>query len=268
MKIRLTLQEKLRDLRDEQGLTLSEVSEQTKIPLSTLGRLEVDEELRVGYQDVAALAKFYNVSTDYLFGLTDNRLHRNVAMDEIALSDGAIEVLKSKKANNRLISELLAHSDFLQLISALEVYIDGKISAQAENMNAVFKLAEETLKENTSVSDNDDIMAFLREAVIDEDEYLRYRISERFNAIMKSLFDTHKADTLSDEQSGIIMQMKSDVKDYLKNRESESHAKAQMLLWAKRLGFNISKLTLEEQQIFMRVLQDSEMHKKNVRRKK
>lgn len=37
-----------------------------------LQRLEADEDIRVGYQDIEVLARFYGVSTDFLFGLTDN----------------------------------------------------------------------------------------------------------------------------------------------------------------------------------------------------
>ena len=59
MKCELTLQEKLRDLRDEHKLKLSELSEATGIPVSTLQRIESDKDIRVGYQDVKTLAKFY-----------------------------------------------------------------------------------------------------------------------------------------------------------------------------------------------------------------
>jgi predicted transcriptional regulator len=58
MKHELTLQEKLRDLRDERKLKLTELSEQTGIPASTLQRMESDEDIRIGYQDVRDLAKF------------------------------------------------------------------------------------------------------------------------------------------------------------------------------------------------------------------
>lgn len=63
MKVTLTLQEKLRDLRDERKLKLQEVSDATDIPVATLQRIESNETVRVGYQDVAVLAKFYEVST-------------------------------------------------------------------------------------------------------------------------------------------------------------------------------------------------------------
>lgn len=85
---------------------------------------------------------------------------------------------------------------------------------------------------------------------------------------MKSLFDSHKKDALSDGQFCIVEEMKSDIQDYLKNRETETKGKAQMILWAKKLGLNISKLSDEEQRVFIRVLKDSEVVKKNARHKK
>ena len=44
MKKGRTLKEKLRDLREEKGLTLSDVSDATAIPKSTLQRLEHDKD--------------------------------------------------------------------------------------------------------------------------------------------------------------------------------------------------------------------------------
>ena len=145
MKVELTLQEKLRDLRDEKKITLSELSKETGIPLSTLQRFEGKSDVRVGYQDVAALALYYNVSTDYLFGLTDNLQHRNIEMDKLKLSDNAIEVLKDGKLNNRLISEFLSHKDFPKLLRSMEIYIDRKILPQQIGLN-ITKLSESQIK--------------------------------------------------------------------------------------------------------------------------
>ena len=93
MKVKLTLQEKLRDLRDERKLKLQDVADATGIPLATLGRIESNDGNQAGYQNIATLAKFYNVSTDYLFGITDNLQYRNIEIDVLSLSDSAIEVL-------------------------------------------------------------------------------------------------------------------------------------------------------------------------------
>jgi len=195
------LQDKLWALRTERKLTLQNLADEVGLSVSTLQRLESKEDVNVGYQDVIALAEFYDVSPDYLFGVTNNRKYRNVAIDELSLSDDAIEVLKSKTLNNQLVSELLSHGDFQKLLSAMEVYIDKKLLPHMNQMNAVYKLAETTIKENYDVEDGDEIIEFLQNSVIDEDEFLRYRISERFNEIMKSLFEAHKKDGFPPEQN-------------------------------------------------------------------
>jgi len=222
MKLNLTLQEKLRDLRDERKLKLQDVADGTGIPLATLGRIESNEDNQASYQNVAALAKFYGVSTDYLFGVTDNRQHRFVEMDALALSDTAIDVLKSKKLNNRLISELLSHAEFQQLLNAIEVYIDKKMLPQMQTLNAVYRLAETTIKENyTPDSDKqDEVLAFLQNAAVNEDEYLRFRISERFNSLLKSLFEAHKTDKLSPEHNETIEDMKAMMQGYVEDKKT------------------------------------------------
>lgn len=267
MKTRLTLGEKLKDLRTGRKLILADIEDATGISPSTLQRLESDADVRVGYQDIVTLAKFYNVSADYLFGLTDNKQYRNIEVDKLRLSDEAIAVLKDGKLNNRLVSELLSHSDFQQLLSAIEVYVDKKLLPHMNTMNAVYKLAENTIKENHATDGNDEVMAFLQNSVIDEDEFLRYRISERFNDIMKSLFEAHRKDALPPEQSEVINDMKELVNAYLTDTTSETENKRKAILFCKHIGLNATKLTQEEWRILMSVLERSEKYKRMNKRK-
>ncbi len=178
--------------------------------------------MRIGYQDIVALASLYKVSTDYLFGLTDNRQYRNIDVDRLRLSDNAIIVLESGKINNRLLSELIAHTDFSQLSSAIEMYIDRKLLPQLETMNAVYKLTEQTILKNCATQKNDEILEYLQQSVVNEDEYLRFRLSERFNELLKSLFETHKKDPLPSEQAEIINDMKECAQIYLERNDSPS----------------------------------------------
>ena len=71
MQTELTLQEKLKDLRMERKLTLEQLAEQTKLSRSALGNYESDEERDISPFALKTLAKFYDVSTDYLLGLTE-----------------------------------------------------------------------------------------------------------------------------------------------------------------------------------------------------
>ncbi|MCL2227748.1 MAG: helix-turn-helix domain-containing protein [Oscillospiraceae bacterium] len=267
MKCKLTLQEKLRDLRDECKLKLADLAEVTGIPISTLQRIESDEDIRVGYQDVVTLANYYKVSTDYLFGLTDNRLHRNVAIDELGLTDAAVEVLKDKKLNNRLVSELLSSLDAPQLFSAMEVYIDRKMLPQMNALNAVYKFAEEKLREHVDAGDDEQNLKILQEAIVDEDEYLRFRITERFGVLVKAMFEAHKKDALSGEQMDIVKEIGDGYRFYMENKEKAGAQRAKLALLAKQIGLNITKLTDDEIAVLMKALQDSDLYKRSKRRK-
>ena len=267
MKCELTLQEKLRDLRDEHKLKLTELADKTGIPVSTLQRMESDEDIRIGYQDVRDLAKFYDVSTDYLFGLTDNRQYRNVAIDELKLSDSAIEALKERKFNNRLVSELLSLPEAPKLFSAMEVYIDRKILPQMNTMNTIYKFVDTTIRETFNVADEDEYMKILQEAVVDEDDYLRYRITERFSILMKSLFGAHKKDSLPEDQVGILDEIKAGYQAYVGNKETVGVQRAKLAVLAKQIGLNIARLTDEEVTVLIKALQDSDLYKKSRRRK-
>ena len=268
MKVRLTLQEKLRDLRDEKKMTLSDLAGATGIPLSTLQRTEGQDDVRVGYQDIAALATFYGVSTDYLFGLTDNRQHRHIKVDALRLSDTAIETLTGGNLNNRLVSELLAHPEFSRLMSAVEIYIDRKVLPQMNTMNAMYKILENTIKEKFEVADNDEGITLLQETLVDEDDYLRYRISERFNTLMINLFDAHKKDALPDEQASVLHEMKEALQDYPAHEEKEQRDRWRLVFWAKKLGLNIMGLTDEELRIFIKTMEKSDAYKQSRRQGK
>ena len=258
MKTELTLQEKLRDLRDERKMTLSDLEKATAIPISTLQRLEGQDDIRASYQDVALLAKFYGVSTDYLFGLTDNRQHRHIEIDALRLSDPAVEALKSGNLNNRLVSEVLSHPDFPPLLRTMEIYIDRKVLPQMNTMNAMYKVVEEKLKDTFEIKENDDVMALLQEAIVDEDDYLCYRISVAFNALMKKLFDAHKKDALPEEQASIVHELKTALDEYPLYKEKEEKAKYKYVLLTKQLGLNVKHLTDEENRALMKALEKSD----------
>ena len=258
VKIELTLQEKLRDLRDEKKMILSELEEATGIPASTLQRIEGQDDIRASYQDIAVLAKFYGVSTDYLFGLTDNRQHRHIEIDALRLSDPAVEVLKSGKLNNRLISEMLSHPDFLPLLRSMEIYIDRKVLPQMSTMNAMYKLVGEQIKDKFEVKENDDVIALLQEAIVDEDDYLRYRISVEFNALMKKLFDAHKKDTLPEEQASVLHDLKDALENYPMHKAKEERAKYKYMQLTRQLGLNAKDLSDEENRVLMKALEKSD----------
>jgi len=268
MNVELTLQEKLKDLRVENNLRLQDLADETGIPISSLQRTEGQDDVRVGYQDLTALAEFYDVSTDYLFGLTDNRKHRNVDVDKLRLSDPAIEVLSRDDFNHRLLSELISHPDFPRLMSAMEIYIDRKVLPQMKTMNAMYKFAEKAIKDKFEVTSNDEMISLLGEAIVDEDEYLRFRITERFSELMKSLYDVHKKDISPDEETDVVNSMKDALQNYQSIQDNEEKARFKMITLAKQLGLNLTGLTEEETRVLIKTLSNSDLHKRSIRQRK
>ncbi len=73
MQVKLTIQERLKDLRVERGLTLEQLAEQTGLSKSALGKYEADDFKDISPFSIVTLAKFYGVSTDYLLGMTETK---------------------------------------------------------------------------------------------------------------------------------------------------------------------------------------------------
>ena len=71
----LTIEERFKDARIKMGKSLKEVEEETGVSDTTIQVLENTDknkkERQVGYQKIIKLAEYYNVSTDYLLGLTN-----------------------------------------------------------------------------------------------------------------------------------------------------------------------------------------------------
>ena len=62
--------ERLKELREEKGLGLKELSDATKISTAALSRWENNlSDIKGSY--LIILAKYFNVSTDFLLGLVD-----------------------------------------------------------------------------------------------------------------------------------------------------------------------------------------------------
>ena len=139
MQPKLTIQERLKDLRVERSLTLEQLSAETGISKSALGKYEADDFKDISPFSMVELAKFYGVSTDYLLGLTEQKNHPNTELDALHLGDDAIEVLKTGKFNHRLLSELICHKDFQRFLLDAEIYVDRIADMRVNDMNAVLE---------------------------------------------------------------------------------------------------------------------------------
>ena len=195
MEVKTTMGEKLKDLRVERGLTTKQLCEMTQISESVYNGLENDSPRDTGYSRIITLAKFFDVPTDYLLGFTESRITKNIELKELGMSDKAIGVLMQHKQDNMLLSELIEHSEFTDLINAIDIYVRRVAAPNLAMMNDMLNMTQsgfETMfKDEEKPEGFDSAMKYIDETQVNEDEFLRFRISERFNRIIRNIYDDH-----------------------------------------------------------------------------
>mgnify|MGYP000064787125 CR=1 FL=1 len=141
----LSIQERLKDLRVERGLTLEQLAEQTHLSKSALGSYEGDKFKDISHYALIELAKFYEVTVDYLLGRSETKNHPNADLADLRLSDDMIELLKSGLVDNSLLCELATHPDFPRLMADLEIYVNGVAGKQVQSANAIVDAVSATI---------------------------------------------------------------------------------------------------------------------------
>ena len=167
----LSIQERLKDLRVERGLTLEQLAEQTKISKSALGSYEADDFKDISHYVLIKLAKFYGVTADYLLGLTETKNHPNADLTDLRLSDEMIDLLKSGRIDTALLCELAAHPDFVKLLADIQIYVEGIAATQIQNLNAWVDVARTEIMEKYQPGEHDKTAGVLQAAHVREGDY-------------------------------------------------------------------------------------------------
>ena len=173
MKTRISVQERLKDLRVERGLNLEELAQETGISKSALGSYENDndEYKEINHGSLLKLADFYQVSVDYLLGLTNNRRYENTPIEELHLSDEVVELLKSERFNNRLLCEIISHEKFKELLADAEIYVDGIATMHFHDTNSSLAALRAMVLEEHPEAAADRAIKVLEACQIEEEDF-------------------------------------------------------------------------------------------------
>ena len=244
MNIKLTIPERLKDLRTECGLTLEQLSVATGISRAALGKYEADDFKDISPFSIAALAKFYGVSADYLMGLTEIKNHPNTELDALNLGDDAIEVLKTGQFNHRLLSELICHKDFQRFMLDAEIYVDRIADMRVNDMNAVLEAVRQMALMKNGGEENDLHLRTLEVAQIREDEYFGSLIADDLKGILRDIRSEHRPDTMTADEISLAATMQDQLQDAMNFEGSSEEKKAKALL--STLGIDYDAITMEQ----------------------
>ncbi|MCI5703763.1 MAG: helix-turn-helix domain-containing protein [Pseudoflavonifractor sp.] len=252
MNTTLTIQEKLKDLRVERRLTLEQLAEQTGLSKSALGKYENDDLKDISPFAIVTLAKFYEVSTDYLLGMTEQKNHPNAELDALHLSDDAIDVLKEGKFNKRLLSEIFCHKDFQGMMLDAELYVDRIADSHIQTLNA----SVDALRAKLSGEQVDDLwLRTLGKSHINEDEYFGRAIYDDLAVILKGIQTAHMADKTTADEISEVDRFKRLVSD--KDNEFASEEEKLLKTFCAIMDMDEDTLEPEEFRIIIKACQKS-----------
>lgn len=196
MKCKVSIPERLKDLRAERHLTLEELEAAVGISKSALGSYESDETCKeINHGSILKLADFYHVSTDYLLCLTDNRHPENVELAELHISDGMAELLKSGRINNRLLCEIATHERFVKLLTDAEIYVDGIATMRIRDLNTSLEDIRASITGEEAGAALDRALDTLEAGIIEEEDFFCHITHKEWDAILHDIRKAHEKDT-------------------------------------------------------------------------
>ena len=255
----LTIQERLKDLHVERGLTLEQLAEQTHLSKSALGSYEAEDFKDISHYALIKLAKFYGVTADYLLGLSETKNHPNADLADLRLSDDMIELLKSRLVNNSLLCELATHPAFPRFMADLEIYVNGVAVKQVQAANAIVDTMSATIMKRYNPGLTDPQLRQLVAAHIDDDSFCRYVIQQDINGIALDLREAHKDDFFSVPEDNPLEDFLQTIEETAK--EDSDPEQAALVFICKRLKLNLKKLSDEEKKWLKKIAQKSDLLK-------
>lgn len=259
MDVKLTIPERLKDLRIEKHLTLEELASETGLSHSALGSYEQDDYKDISLNAVLVLAAYYNVSADYLLGLSENREHSDTELRELHLNDSMITLLKEGKINTRLLCELATHKDFPKLLADIEIYVDRIASMQIDNLNAIVDVARQEILSRYQPAEEDIYLKTLAAAHVEEDEYFSHRIHKDLDTILFNIRDAHIKDAITAPETSVAEDLKKELDAAAEFAGSDQERQAR--IFCMQLGINYDRLTPEEFSSLVGILKKSKLLK-------
>ena len=261
----LSIQERLKDLRVERGLTLEQLAEQTHLSKSALGSYEGDNLKDISHHALIQLAKFYEVTVDYLLGRSQTKNHPNADLADLRLSDDMIDLLKNGRIDTALFCELATHRDFVKLLADIEIYVNGVAAGQIQNLNAWVDVARAEIMEKYQPGEHDKTAYLLKASHVQEGEYFSRRVHDDIDGIMEDIKEAHRGRAESAPKNSVVTELKKDL-DEVANFKG-SRLEQWLLIYCKQNRLPYHKLTEEEKQWLIRIGSKSDFMKSHIQQR-
>ena len=129
--------QRIQNLIKSRKITQAELAERVGLSSSTLSRYLQGRTANLGDGFIIRIAKYFDVSTDFLLGETDIPDRKNYDIEELRLSAETAKLLYTGKVDASVLNQLVEHPRFPQLLLLLARYRDETMIAGIHAMNQV-----------------------------------------------------------------------------------------------------------------------------------
>ncbi len=137
--------QRIQDLIKNRKITQAELAEKVGLSNSALSRYLQGGTKNLGDGYIIQIAKYFEVSTDFLLGETDIPDRKNYDIEELGLSAESAKLLYTGKVDASVLNQLIEHPRFPQLLLLLTRYRDETMIAGTNAMNQVLTFSRSLL---------------------------------------------------------------------------------------------------------------------------
>ena len=121
--------DRIRDLCRSRNITQVELAQAVGMDKSTLSRVMAEKTSKLSSKNLVAIANYFEVSTDFLLGLTDIPARKEHDIERLGLSVEAAANLHQGKLNHSVVCQLLENPKFAELTRQIALYQEGVLAS-------------------------------------------------------------------------------------------------------------------------------------------
>ena len=148
------VRQRLTDIMKIRKVSQTELAQRIGCQDSTISRFITGKTDKLSDENIIRIARVFNVSTDFILGVTTVPDRKNYEIDELGLSAQAARNLYTGKVNTQVVNRLLESPRFAELTYILEQYFDDTLAAGYAAQNQMYatlsSLTRKTVKSDAA----------------------------------------------------------------------------------------------------------------------
>ena len=251
-----TTGERLKDLRN--GKNIDTVAEATGISASALSNYENDKITDISSYNLTKLARYYDVSVDYILGLKEQMRIDDTPIESLHITDKMIDLLRSGKMDNLLLSEIVTHDNFLQFMYDAEAYVEGMTAPLIDDFNSGLDLLRRFISRKYNV-ENDAVITALNLGKLEDGILIKEALHKDMDSVLDEIreYFRNKENSFSvDPSDELTLEEKKKITKEALGYPAGSDEQC-AFVFCNTLKINISKVSKDDFKTFGKVLKKS-----------